>query len=230
MTRTRSGAWGLVLALVLSSGQAFAQRVPFKWEVPGVVGVVDVTQPVLSSGVPVKLSAVRSKARPADILQALVDRFLLWGLHVPPESRQPQLLREPMITAIDTRAFITYTAILQPNPDGTTTVFLGEADLSQGPRPQSNVAPVYPGGTGLMQTEMEGARTLVYSVSAKATDVEVYYRNELSQAGFEEVEPRLYRSSQDELQLKLTPAKDGKLAVIVVRRMVSQEDAKPAGD
>ncbi|NTX54981.1 hypothetical protein [Myxococcus sp. CA039A] len=230
MARVRSGAWGLLVWGLLSAGQAAAQRTPFKWEVPGVVGVVEVTQPVLSSGVPVKLSAVRSKARPEDILQALVDRFLLWGLHVPPESRQPQLLREPMITAIDTRAFVSYTAILQPNPDGTTTVFLGQADLSQGPRPQSNVAPIYPGGAGMMQTDMEGARTLVYSVSAKAADVEVFYRNELTQAGFEEVEPRVYRSSQDEMQLKLTPAKDGRLAVIIVRRTVSPEDAKPAGD
>ncbi|MCP3063031.1 hypothetical protein LXT21_30070 [Myxococcus sp. K38C18041901] len=231
MTHAKSWLRCAVLGVVLASGVAAAQRTPFKWEVPGVVGVVDVSAPVLASGIPVKMTAVRSKERPEVILRSLVDRFLVWGLHVPPASRQPQLLREPMITAIDTREFISYTAIVQPNPDGTTTVFLGQADLSKAPRVQSNVAPVYPGGSGLMQSEMEGARTLVYSVSARALDVEVYYRNELAQAGFEEVEPMLFRSSQDELHVRVNPAKEGKVSVVVVRRGVAPEEApKPAGD
>ncbi|GEN07731.1 hypothetical protein SAMN05443572_101244 [Myxococcus fulvus] len=231
MTHAKSWLRCAVLGVVLASGVAAAQRAPFKWEVPGVVGVVDVSAPVIASGIPVKMTAVRSKERPEVILRSLVDRFLVWGLHVPAASLQPQLLREPMITALDTREFISYTAIVQPNPDGTTTVFLGQADLSKAPRVQSSVAPVYPGGSGLLQSEMEGARTLVYSASARALDVEVYYRNELSQAGFEEVEPMLFRSTQDELHVRVTPAKEGKVSVVVVRRGVAPEEApKPAGD
>ncbi|QSQ11601.1 hypothetical protein [Myxococcus landrumensis] len=230
MTHVKSWTWSVVVGLVLLAGPAAAQRLPFTWDVPGVVGVVEVSVPVISSGIPVKLSAVRSKEKPEVILSKMVDRFALWGFHIPPMAEQPQFLREPMITAIDTRAFISYTAILQPNPDGTTTVFLGQADLSQAPRQQSTVAPVYPGGAGLMQTEMEGARTLVYSVSARQQEVEVYYRNELAQAGFEEVDPLVFRSSNDEIALKMGPAKEGKLSVIVVRRTVSPDEVRPSTD
>nr|WP_144369962.1 hypothetical protein [Myxococcus stipitatus] len=226
----KSWTWSVVVVLALVAPPAAAQRLPFTWEVPGVVGVVDVPVPVISSGIPVKVNAVRSKEKPAVILQKMVDRFLLWDFHVPRMADQPQLLREPMITAIDTFAFVSYTAILQPNPDGTTTVFLGQADLSQAPRPQSSVAPVYPGGVGMMQTEMEGARTLAYSVSARQQEVEVYYRNELAQAGFEEVDPLVFRSSNDEIALKLVPAKEGKLSVIVVRRTVAPDEVRPSTD
>lgn len=230
MTHVKSWSWSVALLWVLAAGHAGAQRLPFTWEVPGVVGVVDVPVPVISSGIPVRVSAVRSKEKPAYILQKLVDRFALWGFYVQPMAEQPQFLREPMITAVDTRAFVSYTAILQPNPDGTTTVFLGQADLSQAPRPQSSVAPVYPGGTGMMQSEMEGARTLVYSVSARQLEVEVYYRNELAQAGFEEIEPLVFRSSNDEIALKLAPAKEGRLSVIVVRRTVAPDEVRPPTD
>ncbi|MCP3099040.1 hypothetical protein LZ198_09155 [Myxococcus sp. K15C18031901] len=217
--------------LVLCGGEAVAQRMPFSWDVPDVVGVVDVSGPIVANGVPVKMSAVRSKARTEVILQHLVDRFLVWGLYVPPMAKQPQLLREPMVTAIDTRAFVSYTAILQPNPDGTTTVFLGQADFTRGPSAASSLAPVYPGGKGLLQTQMEGARTLVYSVVAKAADVEVFYRDTLAEAGFQEVDPLVFQSSQDILQVRLTPAKDGALSVVVVRRALSEEElVKPVGD
>jgi len=219
------------LALLFVGGEATAQRAPFTWDVPEVVGVVDVTGEVIAQGIPVKMSAVRSKARPETILQHLVDRFLVWGLYVPAMAKQPQLLSEPMITAIDTRAFVSYTAILQPNPDGTTTVFLGQADFTRGSSPASTLAPVYPGAKGLLHSRMEGARTLVYSVVAKAADVEVFYRGALAQAGFEEVAPLVFQSSQDVLQVRHSPAKDGALSVVVVRRALSPgEAAKPAGD
>ncbi|ATB44807.1 hypothetical protein [Corallococcus macrosporus] len=217
--------------LVLLAVEARAQRLPFTWDVPKVVAVVDVPGTVISEGVPVRMSAVLSAERPEVIGQHLVSRFQAWELHVPKESLQPQLLRETMITALDTRQFISYTAILQANPDGTTTVFMGEANLAQGRKqPQSTVAPMFPGARDSMKADTESARTLTYSVDAKQPEVEAFYRTELGNAGFREEEPRLFRSPNEEIKLSFSPTKEGRLAVVVVRRTVAQEPVSPTAD
>ncbi|WP_141618495.1 hypothetical protein [Myxococcus sp. AB036A] len=217
--------------MVFLAGEARAQRLPFTWDVPKVVAVVDVPGVIVSEGVPVRMSAVLSKEKPEVIGQHLVSRFQAWELHVPKASLQPQLLRETMITALDTKQFISYTAILQANPDGTTTVFMGEANLGQGRlQPQSTVAPVFPGATDVLNAELESSRTVTYSVSVGQSEVEAFYRTELGKAGFLEEEPRLFRSPNDEIKLSFSSTKEGRLAVVVVRRTVAQAPASPAAD
>ncbi|MFP2959574.1 hypothetical protein ACLEPN_17460 [Myxococcus sp. 1LA] len=223
---------GLLAGLVMwVAVEARAQRLPFSWDVPKVVAVVDVPGTVIAEGVPVRMHAVLSAERPEVIGQHLVSRFQAWELHVPKPSLQPQLLRETMITALDTKLFISYTAILQANPDGTTTVFMGEANLAQGrQQPQSSVAPMFPGAADPMKAEMESSRTLTYSVDAKPAEVEAFYRTELGNAGFREAEPRLFRSPNEEIKLTLSPTKEGRLAVVLVRRTVAQEPTSPTSD
>lgn len=217
--------------LVFLAGEARAQRLPFTWDVPKVVAVVDVPGVIVSEGVPVRMSAVLSKERPEVIGQHLVARFQAWELHVPKASLQPQLLRETMITALDTKQFISYTAILQANPDGTTTVFMGEANLGQGRlQPQSTVAPVFPGAKDVLNAELESSRTVTYSVSVKQSEVEAFYRTELGQAGFVEEDALLFRSPNDEIKLSFSATKEGRLAVVVVRRTVARAPASPAAD
>ncbi|NVJ00222.1 hypothetical protein HV824_19120 [Myxococcus sp. AM009] len=217
--------------LVLMAVDARAQRLPFTWDVPKVVAVVDVPGTVISEGVPVRMSAVLSAEKPEVIGQHLVSRFQAWELHVPKPTLQPQLLRETMITALDTKLFISYTAILQANPDGTTTVFMGEANLAQGRRqPQSSVAPMFPGASDSMKAETESSRTLTYSVEARQAEVEAFYRTELGNAGFREEEPRLFRSANEEIKLSFAPTKEGRLVVVVVRRTVAQAPASPTSD
>ncbi len=217
-------------ALVFMSAEVRAQRLPFTWDVPKVVAVVDVPGTIVSEGVPVRMTAVLSAEKPEIIGQHLVSRFQLWELHVPKPSLQPQLLRETMITALDTKQFISYTAILQANPDGTTTVYMGEANLAQGRQPQAAVAPVFPGASDTVKAEAESSRTLTYAVDAKQAEVEAFYRTELGKLGFREEEPRFFRSPNEELKLSFSPTKEGRLAVVVVRRMVAQEPASPTSD
>ncbi|MBL0695097.1 hypothetical protein [Comamonas sp. JC664] len=221
----------LVGVLVLVGLEAQAQRLPFTWDVPKVVAVVDVPGTIISEGVPVRMSAVLSKEKPEVIGQHLVARFQAWELHVPKQDLQPQLLRETMITALDTKLFISYTAILQANPDGTTTVYMGEANLGQGRlQSQSSVAPVFPGASDVLNAEAESSRTVTYTVSVKQPEVEAFYRDELGKAGFREEEPRLFRSPNDEIKLTFVPAQEGRLSVVVVRRTVAQQPASPTAD
>ncbi|MCP3136553.1 hypothetical protein [Pyxidicoccus xibeiensis] len=205
-------------------------RQPFVWDVPRVLDVVDVPGVMLADGVPVRLKAVRSAEKPEPLLQHMVDRWEEWGLYITPAEQQPQLLREPMLTALDPERFITYTVILQPNPDGTTTVYLGEADMSKPPATMSSVAPVFPGAEGVMTSDLEVVRSVNYTVSAKEAEVEAFYRTELGKAGFKPTEPRRFRAGQEEVELILKPLQPGKLSVAVLRRTTGAEPASPTSD
>ena len=110
------------LALAVSATAAAAD---FKWEIPDVVADVDVPGTMLATGVPVKLHAVVSKRRYEDVATEVVKSFRKQGLYIAPDSHQPQLTREPQLTGLDPVKMISYTVILQPNKDGTTTVILG---------------------------------------------------------------------------------------------------------
>ncbi|WP_223639558.1 hypothetical protein [Corallococcus sp. EGB] len=223
---------GAALALVMGfSAPAWAQRANFTWDIPKTVSVVDVPGQVDANGVPVKLLAVRSKEKAQVILQSVVDRFESWGFMVPEAYRQPQLLREPMVTGLDTRNFISYTAILQVNPDGTTTVFLGQANLGEAKAPKPAGLPVFPGGAGVLTAETEGSRTVSYSVTGKTVaDVEAFYREALTKAGYKEIQPRVFKSSTEEVALNLGVTKDGPVAVRLVRRAAAPDDGLTPGE
>ncbi|MBN9681884.1 MULTISPECIES: hypothetical protein [unclassified Corallococcus] len=223
---------GAALTLVLGlSAPAWAQRANFTWDIPKTVSVVDVPGQVDANGVPVKLLAVRSKEKAQVILQSVVDRFQSWGFSVDEAYKQPQLLREPMVTGLDTRNFISYTAILQVNPDGTTTVFLGQANLGAAKAPQPAGLPVFPGGSGVLTAQTEGSHTVSYSVPGRTTaDVEAFYREVLTKAGFKEIQPRVFKSSTEEVSLTLGVTKDGPVAVRLVRRAAAADDDMRPGE
>lgn len=205
-------------------------RQPFVWDVPQVVDIIDVPGVMLADGVPVRLKAVRTKEKPEPLLQHMMDRWMEWGLYIAPVEQQRQPLQQPMLTALDPERLITYTIILQPNPDGTTTLYLGEANMSKPPAAMSTVAPVFPGAEGVMTSDLEVVRSVNYSVRAKEAEVEAFYRTELGKAGFKEVKPRIFRSGGQELELILKPLQPGQLSVAVLRRTVAPEAAGPSGD
>lgn len=227
--RTQGARWARLALWVtlLGAGEAAAQRLPFTWDVPQVVGAVDVPGVMMADGIPVRIHAVRSKEKPQVLLQHLVDRFLAWGFFIPPVEQQAQPFRQPQLTALDTERLISYTVILQPYPDGTTAVYLGEADLSQPPSRSSSFAPIFPGASEVLHSDVEAARSLTYSAAAKQPEVEAFYREELGKAGYSEVEKNLYRNDSDELQVMVRPAKGEQVSVVVIRRANTQTALGP---
>ena len=217
----------LALVLLCGAGVALAQRPTFTWDVPRVLETVDVPGVMKANGIPVKLRSVRSAERPEVILQQLVDRFEAAGFYIPPDSHRTQWVAEPQLTALDTDRLISYTFVLQPNADGTTTVLLGEANLGLARKEQGTFAPVFPGGTDLLRSEMEGARTLSYSVAAEPEKVGAFYLASLREAGFTEEADGLWRRGREELRVGVRPGPGGRVAVLLVQRTTA-EDAQPA--
>lgn len=223
-----SARWA-VLVLALAWGSASARGRPgFTWDVPRVLEAVDVPGVMRADGIPVKLRSVLSAEKPEVILQHLVDRFEDAGFYIPPDKHRTQWLAEPQLTALDTERLISYTFVLQPNPDGTTTVVLGEANLSQARRAQSAFAPVYPGGTDVMQSDMEGARTLTYLVTAAPEKVRDFYLKELTAAGFTEASTGEWLRGGEEVRVGVRPVKAGRVSVILMRRTAGEAALEPA--
>ncbi|QSQ20998.1 hypothetical protein JY651_38220 [Pyxidicoccus parkwayensis] len=205
-------------------------RQPFVWDVPRVKDIIDVPGMMLADGIPVRMKAVRTAEKIEPLMQHIVERWVEWGLYVAPIEQQPQKLQEPMLTALDPERLITYSVIFQPNPDGTTTLYLGEADMSKPPAVMTSVAPAYPGAEGIMTSDLETVRSVNYAVRAKEAEVDAFYRTELGKAGFKEVEPRRFRAGQEEVEVILKPLQPGKLSVAVLRRTVAPDAVKPPGN
>ena len=216
------------LALLWSLGAAWAQPRPsFTWDVPRVLESVEVPGVLRADGIPVKLRSVKSAERPQVILQHLVDRFAQAGFYIPPDSHRTQWLREPQLTALDTERLISYTFVLQSNPDGTTTVVLGEANLGEARRAQSAFAPLFPGATDLMQSEMEDGRSMTYLVAAEPSKVRAFYAEQLRGAGYHEDTDGTWVGHGEELRLSVRSARDARSVVILLRRAAAQAEHPP---
>lgn len=190
---------------------------PFHWDVPGVVDWVESVGPQVSQGVPMELQMVRSTV-PAELLvQHFVDDFEEAGFYIPGDKYQGSPLAEPMLTALDPRKMVSYTVIFQPNPDHTTTLYLGKADLSRynpGAVNQLEWAPMMPGATHLMRTDLEVAQTATYSVNASEAEVLAFYRETLGKHGFQETEPGMFRRGTEMLSVSSHVDKGERMVVL----------------
>lgn len=198
-----------------------APRPPFRWDVPGLIAWVDSPGVQISDGVPLTLQMARSKYPVEALIQHFVDSFEKAGLFIPPGPEQVRAFREPQITALDPERLTAYTAIFQPNPDGTVTVILGTSDLSQY-NPGANMellwAPLPPGAQQVMNTRMEGGQSAVFTVSSSKEKVMAFYRDAFKQAGFEQEEPGVFRRGGEVITV-YAQQQEGELAVSLTRRL-----------
>ena len=208
-------------ALVLLACLAGAPAT-FAWDIPEASAWVDVPGTLVVQGVPMKLKAVRSRWAPQSLLQHLADRFAAAGLFISSPRRQPQLLAQVQLTALDPQTLHTYTVILQPSPDRGTTLYLAEA-APAAPRPESSgELPVFPSARGRLTSSLEGARTVTYLAQAKRDEIFSFYAATLEGAGFaRKAEGRWER---DRVELRLTVKPEGSaLRVLLWERTVTAE-------
>jgi hypothetical protein len=204
-------------------------RPPFRWDVPGLIDWVDSAGMQISDGVPMTLQAARSKLSVETLLQHFANSFQKAGLFIPPGREQLRAFQEPQLTALDPERLIAYTVIFQANPDDTVTVILGTSDLSHytgGGSATLLWAPLPPGAKQLMNTQMEGGQSAVFTVSSSKEEVMAFYRDAMKQAGFEQEEPGVFRRGGETITLYAQP-QDGKLAVSLTRRLGAE--AGPPG-
>lgn len=222
--RKRSFTLGMVLAWAWAGAPARAGE-PLRWDVPRVIASVPVSGEMSALGVPLRVSAVRSEER----VEALFDHFLALfkraELFIPPRGGQFQIPGGLQLTGLDPIRRISYTVIFQPNPDGTTTVILGEADLyrRQDPGAPRDV-PIFPGGSDVLTVDAEGGgKTVTYRVRAAPAEVSAFYREVLKKAGYAEGEDGTFARRGEEIRVLAQSGHEaGSLFVFVMKTSPTQ--------
>lgn len=193
----------------------------FRWEIPGLIAWVDSPGVQISDGVPLVIQAARSRHSVESLLQHFARSFEKAGFFIPPGEEQVRAFQEPQLTALDPQRLVSYTVIFQENPDDTVTLILGTADLSRY-TPEGSMellwAPLPPGARQLTRTEMEGGQSAVFFIAAPKEQVMTFYREALSNAGFEEMEPAVFRRGGEVISVYAQP-QEGQLAVSLTRRL-----------
>lgn len=178
---------GWVLAVVLCAGPAFA----FDWDVPEVVAWAEVGEKLQANGMPMKIFVARSKWKPAALLTHYQKRFSQAGFYLPWVPLKLEGLKLPRVTALDTLSLWSYLVYVFPEPDGTTTLVMGAADLKGRAAAKLSTgfpAPVFPGAKATFASNVEFARTLSFSTVAKEAEVIDFYRQTLPAGGWKERE------------------------------------------
>lgn len=206
-------AAALALWLCLAGAPA-----PFTWDVPEVIDDVPVGNTPSAGGRPMKLRAVRSRLGWEKLLKKLGEDFLRAGLWIPPQSAQPQNLALPYISAIDGRRMISYSVLFQLNPDGTTTLILGEVDL-EARVSAVPAAPLFPGAQGVMTSDVEAMRSVTYRAKAQPQEVLAFYREVLGKAGYRDAGGGTFERGAERTTVLTRPGKDGLLKVTVMTTM-----------
>ena len=229
MPLTRTLFFAPFILAVASASAAEPQK--FQWNIPGAKESVTVPGKMEVDGIPMRVQAVRSTLRTEDLLQHFASKFEEAGLFIAP--KQPQLLREPQLTALDPATFVTYTVILQPNPDGSTMVFLAEANVAARKKaPSADFAPVPKDVSDVLRSNLAEAQTLAFTTPMDRTALIAFYAEALGKAGFRRVEaenkaradgPVVFRRGAEEISVSIRPAERAGSRVLVMKRAVLAE-------
>lgn len=176
----------LVAALLAADGGAG----PFSWDVPGQLELVPVGKKLEGAGLPMVVFLAKSSWELDRLLLHYADRFAAAGYFIPPKMGRITGLKLPRVVALDDVRLVSFLVYGWPEPDGTTTLVLGAADLMhRKPSKAAGSLPVFPGAKSPTSFDVEFATAL--SFTAKATQEEVidFYRSVLPSGGWAEREP-----------------------------------------
>ncbi len=222
--------------------QAFAQmkdiladggvptRPPFAWKVSNIIDDIEMPGVVMSNGFPVKMHAFRVKATEQEVFEELLQNFQDQGLYLQTPEKQAQPTKQTQVTALDYQRFISYTAFVEPHPDGTCTVMLGEANIALGLKMresggEADFAPIFPGAQGVMRSKAESMDTIGFRTAASEAELLEFYKKHLKEQGYAEAPGNAWQKPGDHIRVVARRA-TGMLQVLLVR---SRGEMAPSG-
>lgn len=178
-----------MLAAAVLSAAPDAGPAPFSWDVPGQVQLVPAGKQLEVGGLPMAVFLAKSTWELDRLLLHYAGRFAEAGYFIPPKMGRITGLKLPRVVALDDVRMVSFLVYGWPEPDGTTTLVLGAADLKNRKQAQGGVLPVFPGAKSPTAFNVELATAV--SFTAKATQEEVidFYRSVLPSGGWKEREP-----------------------------------------
>lgn len=179
----------LVAALLAAAPDAGTGPAAFSWDVPALVAFAEVGERLSGNGLPLKIFIARSRWSGERLLRHYTRRFEDSAFFIPPKGPALPGLSLPRIVGLDTVGLWSYLVYCWPEPDGTTTLVLGAADLGHRVAADRAVAlPAVPGARLASSFNLEGARALSYQVKATTAEVLDFYRQVLPEQGYRERE------------------------------------------
>lgn len=213
----------LILVALLGADGGTGLIDPFR-DLPEVTSMVPLAGELQSMGVPVMARAVRTKLSPQLAQRWVVGSFRRHGLYIPPPERQYQLQGAPQVTGYDPVSRRTYTALFKDNGDGSATVVCGTADLTnedwaKGTRAMDPATslPLFPAAQQVVESKLEGARSVSYLAQATATEVTSFYAEVLGSAGWAKADEGWTKGTRLIL-VQQTKGEGGKQRVVVLER------------
>ena len=207
-------SWAVVLAVSLSAAPD-AGAPPFSWDVPGQLQLVPAGKQFERDGLPMAVFLARSSWELDRLLLHYAARFAAAGFFIPPKLGRLPGLKLPRLVALDDSKMVSFLVYGWPEPDGTTTLVLGAADLAHRRTTPPGGLPVFPGATAVTNFNVELATAV--SFTAKATEAEVldYYRSVLPAGGWKEREPGTFVKGARAVRV-LAKKQGSGLAVVVL--------------
>ncbi len=208
--------------LTLALGAAPAH---FVWPKPALIEEIDIPDVIRSDGIPVRLHTIRSKLGVQELLQTYATAFDQAGFYIAME--QKRIVAEPHLTALDPRTKISYSAIISPNADGTSSILLGEAAMGKKRPSLKDFAPVMPAASSVMRVDQETGRVLSFTVRASVDEANAFYRETLVPAGFAPSpvaeEGNVYVKGSERIEVMAKASPNGTTAVVLMQRRGGQE-------
>ena len=171
-------------------------------QIPGLIEEVAIPGLATSNDIPVHLHAYLSSETLGRIEEYFLDAFLKAKLFVAPPNQQTQFEGMVQMTGLDVDAQISYTVLIQPSSNKTTTVIYGTSFLSpQYVLDKTLFAPIFLGATSVARSNLEGLRMISYRAKAKPADVLSFYKQALSTAGYRTQDSLSYVKDHDEIQV-----------------------------
>lgn len=214
----------VVLAALLSASPD-AGPPPFSWDVPGQVQLVPVGKRLEGGGLPMMIYLARSSWDLDRLLLHYAGRFAEAGYFIPPKMGRITGLKLPRVVALDDVRMVSFLVYGWPEPDGTTTLVLGAADLKNRKQVTGGSVPVFPGARSPTRFNVELATAL--SFTAKATQEEVidFYRSVLPSGGWKEREPGSF--VKDGKVVRVLAKKQGAELSVVVLEQTDEAPLQP---
>lgn len=215
-----------VLVAALLAAAPDAGVTPFSWDVPGQLDLVPVGRRLERDGLPLAISLARSSWDLDRLLLHYAGRFAAAGYFIPPRLGRITGLKLPRVVALDDVNLVSFLVYGWPEPDGTTTLVLGAADLGHRKRQGGGVLPVFPGATAVTHFNLEQVHAVSFSAKAAQAEVIDYYRAVLPSGGWVEREPGLFVKAGRQLTVLAKKQGPGSLGVV----LLEQSDAVPVSE
>lgn len=219
MSRTLSFLAASLVALCPAASRA--EDPPFLFTPPKAVMNVQVPEELESLGVPVRIEALKSEASLEELIDYYYTAFARAGYFIPSLDNQFMGEGGVSLTALDYKKKISYTVIFVEQASGVI-VITGVADLfrRKSEEQMKTDFPLHATARGVVISRGEGLETIAYRAAATEDQVDAFYLETLTRAGFRPAEDGWYVRGGEEVRVEAIAHSDarGTVDVTVIRR------------